>query len=181
MEPASSAVGPRAPATLPLRWRVGFAGHKNLNIDDFNDCSTVISVMSAAPASMNVEVEFFGQNDAFVNDGTTTLAAGAVEVFGTVGGSGGSSGPVGGPVALDVLVNTGNFDSGFAKVHSDEPRLLVTAFLTCRRDRADGGSGTDPLRGFLSIPTFPVGAPAEYFQAGMPAEMESIPVVDPIP
>jgi hypothetical protein len=152
-----------------------------LNVTDYNDCSTVISVMSTAPTSMSVEVEFFGQNDALVNDGTTTLAAGAVEVFATVGGSGGGSGPSGGPVSADVLVNTGNFESGFARVNSDDPRILVTAFLTCKHDRLDASSDLDALRGFLSIPTFPVGATAEYFQAGMPAEQELAPVVDPVP
>jgi hypothetical protein len=148
-----------------------------LDLDAYNDCSTVISVMSTAPTSMNVEVEFFGQNDAFINDGTATLAAGAVEVFATVGGSGGGSGPSGGPVSADTLVNTGNFDSGFARVHADDPRLLVTAFLTCNQDQSAGSI----LRALLNIPAFPVGATAEYFQAGMPAEMEALPVVDPIP
>ena len=157
----------------PLRWRVSFAGHKNLNEDDTNDCATVIMVSSASPTSMNVQVSFFGQTDVLVGGASALLLPESVQAFATSGGSGGPSGPVGGPFVADNSASTGNFNSGFARVYSDDPRILVAAFLTCRRDQQNAFEQINAVRGFMNIPAFPVGATAQFFQAGMPAASSS--------
>jgi hypothetical protein len=72
-------------------------------------------------------------------------------------------------MAVDGTIATGNFNGGFAKVRADDPRVLVGAFLTCKRDRATGFDQIDAVRALTNIPAFPVGATAQYFQAGMPS------------
>jgi hypothetical protein len=167
VELAISATSSRTPPPAwPLRWRVAVAGHQNLSVDDYNDCATTVTVMNVATTSTQARVDFYGQDDAFINGQSAVLDPDSVLTLATLGGLAGSGGGM--PLGFDVLVTTGNFEGGFAKVYADDPRILVAAFMHCRRDRTGGGGQTDAIRGIVNIPAFPVGATARYFQAGMP-------------
>ena len=53
---------------------------------------------------------------------------------------------------------------GSARVHSSDPRILVSAFMYCRTN-----TGVVDLISVVDLPTYPVGVTLDYFRAGMPA------------
>jgi hypothetical protein len=55
---------------------------------------------------------------------------------------------------------------GYAKVYASDPRILATSTLVCR----EADSVSAPFHVFNEIPAYPVGATAEFFQAGMPVD-----------
>jgi hypothetical protein len=65
------------------------------------------------------------------------------------------------PFILDVYADAGEFD-GYAHVNADDPRIVVTAMMRC------GDNDLHLPVTITSIPAYPVGATAEYFQAGIP-------------
>ncbi len=149
-----------ATATLPRRWVVPGV-HETVNVNGVF-CSTAITVTTAFEVKnfLDVQVEFF--SDTGVSMGayvgvphgapgvrTTYVTDSEVTPIWTV---------------VDGDADLSNF-TGSAVVHSDDPRILVTAFEWCR-------SGTGAATTLLSVrdlPAYPVGATLEYFQAGMPA------------
>jgi hypothetical protein len=154
-------------ATDPLRWRVSLAANQNPDSDNANDCATAISVLSVAPNSTDVTVVFYSNAAGFLASRKETLASKGTLAFSTSGGNGISG--TRGVLKPDHRVATGNFTRGFAQVHAGDPRVIVSAFLECHRDRRDSWSQTNAYRGVANIPAYPVGATAQYFIAGMPA------------
>ena len=148
----------------PLRWRIGFAGAVDTNVATSNQCFTSVSLLSTSADSIESEVVFFGWNDLSVGSATATIPPG-----GSISIIAQENGVAIPPFDANEWVVTGKFDAGFAHVYADDPRVLTTAFLVCVRDRLNSDSPEQQLRTIASIPSFPVGATMEYFQAGMPA------------
>jgi hypothetical protein len=165
----TTGIAPAAPSSRPLRWRVSCAAASDSDTAGTNECSTVISVLNTHSVGVPVDVELFNESAALEGSASFTLAAGDSQNAITFAGSGADSSPF----FYDQIVVTGDFFGGFARVHADDPRVIVSAFLMCKED-----GGVYPVRSISHIPAFPVGATAEFFQAGMPAT-RTPPLVEP--
>jgi hypothetical protein len=116
----------------------------------------VVSVVNYAPTGTRVDVEFFDLSGVSMGVATDpSLTPGTPDVFVT------NSDVLITPFLYDHLAFTVNFD-GYAQVNSSDPRIVVAAMMRC----GDKGAAL-PLT-INSIPAYPVGATAEFFQAGMP-------------
>lgn len=152
-EPAT----PHAPvSTKPLRYRIPYARHRNTTTPGYPDCMTAVSIVNVGPASTYVDVEFFNGAGTSLGIGTLLVDPGEPDVSDT------DTGVESTPIFINQYVGTGSFD-GYALVNSDDPRIVVTAMMRCGENDAPVPSTIN------SIPAFPVGATAEYFQAGMPS------------
>lgn len=145
-------------ATLPLRWRVSLAANWNTDNIGSDECFTALTLTGVSPTSIAVEVEFFNNSAVSLGTVSTTAFSERTTTVRTISGGGWTPSPF----VSNAAVNTGNFTGGYARVHADDPRVLVGAFYKCREEF--GG-----IRSLSGIPVFPVGATAEYFRAGMPA------------
>ena len=154
----------------PLRWRIPFAMERNEDSSSLTDeCHTSISFLNAAPGSTEVEVGFWNESGIGLGGTAATVAAHDSWVLGT--SSPGNNDLY--PFRANRTVVTGLFYRGFAEVRADDPRILVAAFLVCRDD-----SGVTRTNSMTTLPAYPVGATAQYFQAGMPATWTP-PMVEP--
>jgi hypothetical protein len=144
------------PAPLPLRWHVDHAVNMEGYVNTY--CATSIVVLNVTSAPVLTQVEWFDNTTGSVGYLEATVPAGRMRVFMTdvdvypviVGGIG---------LGMDFFV-------GNANVHAKDPRIHVSAYITCR----DGtGIGSANVVALTSVGTAPVGATAEFFQAGMPA------------
>lgn len=150
----------RVQATTPLRWRIPWA---TVEIGTFATlCTTAINVRNLADATVNVEVEFFSTSGTLLENVAGAVAAGAVENWLPDGQSNINAAPF---AAAANSGTTGDFE-GYANVHADDPRILVSAHILCRNSTAD------PLQSEIvaitNEPAFPVGATLQFFQAHAP-------------
>ena len=152
--PASRIDGP----TLPLRWRVR---HVSLYENATLDCIPVISVSNFGPATVDVEVEWIDSFSSARDLSSDTVVAGGARTW--ILHETGASTWAGPFTTTNWCAASGSF-YGIAQVHSNDPRIAVAAFLRCDSSPAD----QIPIS-INSLPADPVGATAEYFQAGMPA------------
>jgi hypothetical protein len=154
----------RSTATLPLVHRVTFATRET----SYNTyCETPIIVHNPTSSSVSVEVEWFVAWGSAIELATRSMSGGAIAGFtGTSFDTGAKINN--NPMWLDLNYNrrdTGDFD-GYAYVYSDDPRIIVSAFVTCRTN-----VGTDPGVNVVSVanvPVVPVGNALMYYQAGVP-------------
>jgi hypothetical protein len=166
--------GPAAPSGMPLRWRVSYAAAFDDDVSGNNECATVVNLLNTAPVSVSIDVEFYDDNPSLVGTASLSLAPGDSHNVVTYAAS--LSYPI--PFKYDSYVFTGDFVGGFAEVHGDDPRILVSAFMTCRKDGGAVNTNALELRGMTNVPAFPIGATMEYFQAGLPATWTP-PLVEP--
>jgi hypothetical protein len=155
-KPSAKSVAPTVPtSTLPLRWRIPTCAERTGSAETY--CSTVISVRNLTDSSINVEVEWFNW------DGTTsklrpmTLPGQNLLQWAT------NNQIVLLPFFADDDATISSL-IGYANVNANDPRILVTATILCR----DGTAATSKIVSQNEVPAFPVGATAEFFQAGMP-------------
>ena len=149
-----------AAATLPLRWRVSWAAQY---VADTTNCGTAIIVTNDTSSSVNVEVEWFSWYNS--SEGLRPQTVPAQNAFIWVSGRDWSTPSV----DYRPFVPSDYADAiafiGYARVHATDPRIEVAAFQYCR-DGLDQGKN---IMSITNIPASPVGATAEFFQAGMPA------------
>jgi hypothetical protein len=149
---------PRAPqATLPPTWRVPIV-HESIGVDGAFCTTAIVLVNPLATSLGGWEVEWWSdvgtslalESDLALQPGVryTIIADDQITPFWGV---------------TDVTMDLDNF-TGWVSVHGD-PRILVSAFEWCRSAAGSGGT----LVTVNNLPAFPVGATAEFFQAGMPA------------
>ena len=149
----------------PLRWRLPFVMGYNDDLDTlFDECHTAISVLNTSSGSTEVEVGFWNYSAAGVGVATASVAAHDSWVVVTATSPGSNSSY---PFVADTYKDTGEITRGFAEIWADDPRILVAAFLVCKDEAGAGGFA--PTNAMTTIPAYPVGVTAEYFQAGMPA------------
>jgi hypothetical protein len=158
---AGSTGGPKAPtSTLPLRWRIP-TSFEDLFYDE-TYCSTVVSVTNPTTITINVEVEwitYFGYTAAL-----RPMAVAAEEMLQWATNNLINLRPNYADDSTNLAAGPAVF-LGHANVNADDPRILVTATLVCR----DGTAAGAKIIVQNEIPAFPVGATAEFSQAGMPA------------
>ena len=177
-DPQQGVVSPReeaypAPAeskgptsTLPLRWRVSWAAQETGN--EFTWCSTAVVVTNTTAAGVDVEVEWMKI------DGT---GAALVPVTIPAYGNRASVASQTGAIAAERVNNVPWISSGttmayiydfygYALVSAEDPRIMVSAFQYCRNGLGYTGA---TIVSQTNIPVYPVGATAEFFQAGLPA------------
>jgi hypothetical protein len=145
-------------SSLPLRWRVRQA----MLLDNTEtDCVTVIYVGNLTSSSTKVDVEWLDTDSASVALRSVTLQPGKHQNFIPYFAVGSLTGdPF---IYIDWVVVAGNFE-GSAEISADDPRISVTAVLKCDE------SPSDPFpNSITAVPCDPLGATAEFFQAGMPA------------
>jgi hypothetical protein len=168
MAPASPEPGAsRGPtSTLPLRWRVAWAALETSG--NYTYCSTAIAVTNTTGQSVNIEVEWM---DRFGNSRGLRfrIAPSHQTQVWTVGGNGVAINNS--PWAANDFLTVTDF-LGYALVTASDPRIMVSAFQYCRT--GTGYSGATVLSQ-TGIPAYPVGATAEYFQAGMPGGWPTAP------
>jgi hypothetical protein len=162
-----------APSSRPLRWRVSYAAAWDTDTTGDNECFTVVSVLNTSSVTVSTDVEVFDATPWLAGTASLTLAPGdSQNVFVVAGGASNSI-----PFKIDESLPVTDFLGGFANVHADDPRILVSAFITCKED---GGTDNDKdLRSIANIPAYPVGSTAEFFQAGMPAAWTPGPMAVP--
>ncbi len=149
-----------ATATLPLRWRVSWAAQY---VADTTNCGTAIIVTNDTSSSVTVEVEWFSWYNSSEGLGSLAIAGQNSKVW--VSGRDWNTPSVDyRPFVPDHYADAIGF-AGYARVHATDPRIEVAAFQYCR-DGLDQGKN---IMSITNIPAFPVGATAEFFQAGMPA------------
>ena len=125
-------------------------------------CSTAVVVTNTTNSWVDIEVEWMRSHSGSFSLRPRTLSAHEIKVWTPSTASQVNNMPwVSGdyPGLLDF--------QGYALVTADDARIMVSAFQFCR-----SGLGYQTGATVLSqtnIPTFPVGATMEYFQAGMPA------------
>jgi hypothetical protein len=155
----NEAVGPKVPtATLPLRWRIPTAFENIFSNATF--CTTVVSVLNATASSINVQVEWTSWGG--FSQALRPMALPASEMLHWV-----SDHQINiRPYFPDDDAGLEGF-SGYVNVHADDPRILVTAIILCRDDTF--ATPLAKIRVHDTIPAYPVGTTAQYFQAGMPA------------
>jgi hypothetical protein len=152
------AAGPRphAPAsTKPLRWRIPWARHLNQTGAGTVDCVTGVQVVNFAPRTINVDVEFLNFVGGSQGMITRSMPAGVPQFLVTDDDTDET------PLNIDGFASTGNFD-GYAHVNADDPRIFVTAVVRCGED------GKQLPVSITTVPAYPVGTTAEYFQAWIP-------------
>ena len=160
-----------ATSTKPLRWRVSNAFH---DVDsDHSICGTVVSVRNVAAASVPVDVEWFDFNGNSIALSTLTIPSGDMNVFWT-----NANVQLEPFTASGIASNTVDFQGGWANVNANDPRILASAAIVCR-DVA--GQDASNLEAMVNVPTFPVGATAEFFTAGMPDTWTPAPAVSEVP
>ena len=165
---------PRAPvgptSTLPLRWRVSWASLNTGELETF--CSTAVVVTNTTNSATEVEVEWMKHSGISAALQLETVPAyqtfvwvleTATEVIN----------PVPWRIDNDATISSGF--KGHALVNSDDPRIMVSAYQYCRTDKDYPGP---TILAQTNIPAYPVGATAEYFQAGMPVTWTP-PMVEP--
>ena len=149
-----------ATATLPLRWRVSWAAQY---VADTTNCGTAIIVTNDTSSSVTVEVEWFSWSGS--SQALRPLALPGQQSLIWVSGRDWSTPSVDyRPFVADDFAGAIGF-IGFARVHATDPRIEVAAFQYCR-DGLDQGKN---IMSITNIPASPVGATAEFFQAGIPA------------
>ena len=150
----------KAPTSpLPLRWRVSWA--TLVTGTSYTYCGTAVIVTNTTNAGIDVDVEFMKDNGTSAGRASETITAYGNYTAITVGPS--LTVNVG-PYFYDDHIATGDF-SGYALVGGDDPRIMVSAFQFCRSSTGYSGA---IVRSHTNIPAFPVGASAEFFQAGLP-------------
>jgi len=138
-------------AAQPLRWRV--SSFQEL-VDPANAtyCSTVVSVRNVARKSTGVQVEWYNWNGVSKGIRSLTLPPGREVQFA-------SDNQINlRPFVPENDANLGNM-YGYAKVHANHARILVTANLVCR----DGTASDANLVAIKGIPTSPVGRTMGFF------------------
>jgi hypothetical protein len=130
-------------------------------------CATIVTIRNLTAAQINVDVEWVNW------DGTQLamrrLAMGPNKMLQWITSAG-----------IDVSPHYADDDAnlavllGYARVYAADPRILATSTLLCR----EGTAADSPIHVHDTIATYPVGATAEFFQAGMPATW-SPPMVEP--
>ncbi len=155
----------RSLATLPIVWRVSFATRET---GSNSSCNTPIAIHNPSATTANVEVEWFHSWGAPLPDiAVRSMAPATIASF--MSRDSVSSNRVNtNPFWINTNYSTilaGDFD-GYAYVYSDNPRIIVSAFVTCRTDLGLD-SGVDIVSN-ANVPAYPVGMALEYFQAGAP-------------
>ena len=148
-----------ATATLPMRWVVPGV-HESVNVNGAY-CSTAITVTTAFNVTtfLAVQVEFF--DDIGLSMGTFVGVPHGAPGVRTTYITDSEVTPIW--TVVDGDADLSNF-TGSATVHSDDPRIMVTAFEWCR----SGTGAATTLLTVRDLPAYPIGATLEYFQAGMP-------------
>jgi hypothetical protein len=158
----------------PLRWTVGYAAAWDVEATGGNECTTAVTLLSSAPSAVSVDVLFINKSGSTV--GTASFSLAPDDPHSVMAHEGGGNTW---PLEADSYPSTGFFTGGFARVYADDPRVLATAFLMCKESAADGvSSNGQKVLSVANIPAYPVGATADYFQAGMPATWTP-PMVEP--
>ena len=158
-QPVSEAIPmPRAASSSkPLRWRIAVAqevvGATGVN------CITLIHVANPGSSAVSVDVEWFNASGSTEALRTASVSAYTSKSFVTDD----QVNPA--PFFQSNTADLENFSSGYANVNADDPRIVVSAYLICK-----DGIGTSNLVSMSLVPAYPMGATAEYFQAGMPAD-----------
>ena len=147
------------PAPQPLRWYVDFALKKSSDTYD-TYCVTSVIGRNLSPSELTFQVEWLddtgslGYNECLIPAGRTrTVTTGFT--------------PLSYPFLWGVYSDLTEF-TGNANVHADDPRVHVSAYIVCR----DAPATTGKIVGMTTVGVSPVGASAEYFQAGIPASSE---------
>jgi hypothetical protein len=165
---------PRAPvgptSTLPLRWRVSWASLNTGELETF--CSTAVVVTNTTNSATEVEVEWMNHTGTSTALQLETVLAYRTFVW-VLRGATATINPV--PWRIDNSATISSGFKGHALVNSDDPRIMVSAYQYCRTDKDSPGP---TVLAHTNIPAYPVGATAEYFQAGMPMNWTP-PIVEP--
>lgn len=154
-EPEPGAV--RAPTVTnpPLRWRVAEVREETDNFNTF--CGTAITITNTTDGTVNVTIEYLDNGgvpeavDSFTiaafssNFAVTDIDVEPGLLFANIPGSSG----------LDDF-------QGYAHVHADDPRIMVTARVFCR----DGLGTSANIVSDYQVATYPVGSSAQFFLAG---------------
>jgi hypothetical protein len=155
--PEPPSTGPHAPTVtdMPLRWRIARA---RLETGGFNTyCGTEVVVTNITGSTVNAKVEWMDHLGASLGVETLNLTAyepDNVAANITVE-----------PGELFVAANSGLSDfQGYALVYADDPRVMATARIYCR----DATGIAANIVSDQTIPAYPVGTTADFFQAGMP-------------
>ena len=151
----SRAVTP-GPATLPLRWHVDYAIEATGGFNTF--CTTSVVTRNVTSASITTQVEWFDWVTGSLGYLEQTVPAGSMRVIAADGEV------LMWPVAGGLVSGLADF-FGYANVNADDPRVHVSAYVICR----DNTGVSANLVALTPVGTSPVGATAQYFQAGMPA------------
>jgi hypothetical protein len=157
--PAGTSRGPTS--ILPLRWRVAWAALETGGSDTF--CGTAVAVTNTTTQIVNVEVEWMDRFGSSKGVSSLVTAAYLTRVSGVQGNAATINNV---PFFHTDYILTTDF-TGYALVTADDPRIMVSAFQYCR---SDTGYSTATVLSQTNIPAYPVGATADYFRAGIPAE-----------
>jgi hypothetical protein len=122
-------------------------------------CGTAVSVRNIAPTTVSVDVEWFDHAGVSMGLSTRAISSEQLQVFWT------NDNVHLHPFTADGTVTDTSDFAGWANVNAEDPRVLASAAIVCR-DVA--GAGTSDIEAMVGVPTYPVGATMEYFQAGMP-------------
>ena len=161
----------QGPATLPLRWHVTHAVEMNGGLAN-TYCATTVLANNMTSSSVGAQVEWFDHSGSSLGYSSgTVLSKRSFAFFADTDIN---------PQPFLFLDNTsadlGDF-AGYATVHADDPRIMVSAYLVCRT----GSGWSAALLGIMPIKAFPVGATMEIFQAAIPATGTPPVVVPEVP
>jgi len=154
------------PAPQPLRWYVDFAV-KSSNATYEAYCVTSVIGRNLSPSELTFQVEWF-QNSGSLGYNEYSIPAGSTGTV-TTGFT-----PLPYPFLWGVYSDLAVF-TGYANVHADDPRVHVSAYMVCR----DAPGTTGKIVGMTTVGVSPVGASAEFFQAGIPASSATPRVTTP--
>jgi hypothetical protein len=153
---------PAGQGNYPMRWRVSFAAENT----SLSFCGTAVVVTNLTSDTLDVEVEWVDDNGdryvldyGFIDPLDSDRWITDDEVLNY-------------PFQWNQNANLGDF-RGYAIVYASDPRVMASAFLYCR----SGTGASTSLVSISNIPTFPVGATLDLFQAAVPA-MGGAPVVE---
>jgi hypothetical protein len=137
-------------------------------------CGTAVAVTNTTSQTVNIEVEWMDRWGA--SKGISNLVATAyLTRVSIVSGSSVTINYL--PWSYTDALFVSDF-LGYALVTADDPRIMVSAFQYCRSGAGISGA---TIVAQTNIPAYPVGATADYFQAGIPAEWPPAPAAEAIP
>jgi hypothetical protein len=165
--PAPNAGEPKnrhSSAAGPLRWRIPYALEVFSGGSAGYQCHTAVSILNASSAAVDVEVVLFDSAGVVEASALRNLPVDDSLVYTSATPEETNMPFPFGIEAEMVLQSASILTNGFALVYAEDPRVLVTAFVSCVGTLQP--SLGEAFRGITNIPAYPVGATMEYFQAG---------------
>jgi hypothetical protein len=165
LEGAPEQQGRAAAATLPLRWRVTPIAHLEGVANRY--CGSQVIVKNLTNSTVTVEVEWF-------HSGGGAAAIDTGSIYFQKQASFATSLDIRPVMNVNQVSDIAEITHGFVNVHASDPRILVSAIYYCNSTTGNAAANVS----MMNVPAYPVGATAQYFQAGMPARWTA-PMAEP--